>query len=100
MYIYNVSIKLLPEIETEWIDWMTNEHIQEVMDTGMFDGYSLLELMDPVDEDGKTYIAQYSTDSEARYERYIAEFAPLLREKGYAKFGNRFIAFRSIMRHV
>ncbi len=100
MYIYNVSIKLLPEIETEWIDWMKNEHIQEVMDTGMFDGYSLLELMDPVDEDGKTYIAQYSTDSKARYERYIAEFAPLLREKGYAKFGNRFIAFRSIMRHV
>jgi hypothetical protein len=56
--------------------------------------------MDPVDEDGKTYIAQYSTDSEARYERYITEFAPMLREKGYAKFGNRFIAFRSIMRHV
>ena len=100
MYIYNVSIKLLPEIETEWIDWMKNEHILEVMDTGMFDGYSLLELMDPVDEDGKTYIAQYCTDSKARYERYIAEFAPLLREKGYAKFGNRFIAFRSIMRHV
>ena len=74
--------------------------MKDVLDTGMFDGYSLFELMDPVDEEGKTYIAQYLTDSEVRYKRYIEEFAPLLREKGYEKFGNRFIAFRSIMRQI
>jgi hypothetical protein len=100
MYIYNVSIKIVPEIEADWVRWMKEEHMKEVLQTGLFDQYTLFELLEPVDEDGKTYIAQYMTDSEARYEKYIEEFAPLLREKGYEKFGNQFIAFRSIMRKV
>ncbi|GBL36310.1 hypothetical protein EMGBS15_19050 [Filimonas sp.] len=81
MYIYNVSIKIVPEIETDWVRWMKEEHMNEVLQTGLFDQYILFELMEPVDEDGKTYIAQYMTDSRARYEKYIEEYAPLLREK-------------------
>lgn len=99
MFIYNVSIKLIPSIEKEWLQWMKEEHMNEVIATGMFDTAQLFELLEPKDEeDGKTYIAQYFTDSEERYKNYIDQFAPALREKGYEKFGNQFIAFRSIMK--
>lgn len=99
MYIYNVSIKLIPTIETEWLRWMKEEHMNEVLNTGMFDDAQLFELLEPKDEEeSKTYIAQYITDSEERYTTYIEKFAPALREKGYEKFGNQFIAFRSIMK--
>ena len=98
MYIYNVSIKIQPEIEQAWLNWMKEEHMNEVLATGMFDHYSLFEMLDPIDEEGKTFIVQYETDQAQRYKTYINEFAPGLREKGYAKFGNQFIAFRSIMR--
>ena len=99
MYIYNVSIKLIPEIEQEWILWMKEEHLNEVMATGMFDRYAFYELLEPSDDDGnKTFIVQYFTDHEDRYKKYIEDFAPALREKGYQKFGDRFIGFRSFMR--
>ena len=98
MYIYNVTIKIENTIEEKWLEWMKEEHLQEVVDTGMFDSYHFLELVEDEDDGTKTYIAQYMTDSENRYNRYIKEFAPKLREKGYAKFGNKFIAFRTILK--
>lgn len=98
MFIYNVSIKILPEIETEWLIWMKTVHMDEVISTGMFDDASLYKLLDPVDDDGITYIAQYKTSSEDRYNTYINQFAQGLRNKGYEKFGNQFIAFRTILK--
>jgi hypothetical protein len=101
MYIYNVTIKILPSIETEWLTWMEHEHLDEVISTGCFDSYSFLKLIDPIsDDDGITYIAQYFTDSKERYEMYINEHAPRLREIGYARFGAQFIAFRTVLQKI
>ena len=98
MYIYNVTIKIDISIEQEWLRWMQEEHLKEVIATGMFDSYSFLELLEPNEEGSKTFIAQYYTDSIARYETYIEAFAPNLRQKGMDKFGNQFIAFRTILK--
>lgn len=100
MYIYNVTIKISHSIEQEWLHWMKEIHMQEVVNTGMFDSYHFYKLLDADDEEGKTFIAQYYTSSEKRYQRYIEEFAPLLRQKGYEKFGDKFIAFRSILEKI
>jgi hypothetical protein len=100
MIIYNVTIKISNEIEVDWISWMKHEHIKQVLETGMFDSASFFELVEPADEEGKTFVVQYVTDSESRYQRYIAEFAPALREEGFRKFGESFIAFRSLIRSV
>ena len=99
-YIYNVSIKIQFDIEEQWLAWMKNEHIPEVIATTLFDSYTFFELLEPIDEEGKTFVVQYFTDSALRYEKYIAEYAALLRAKGFEKFSNKFIAFRSIMKEV
>lgn len=98
MYIYNVTIKVIPEIETAWIQWMKEEHMAEVVATGCFHSSQFLELLDPIDEEGKTFVAQYFTEDAALYSKYIEEHAPSLRAKGYDRFGNGFIAFRSILK--
>lgn len=98
MYIYNVTIKVTKDIVDDWVRWMKEEHMDEVIATGMFDRYHFYELIEPLDEEGRTFVAQYVTDRQERYQRYIDEFAPGLREKGYKRFGDRFIAFRSVMR--
>lgn len=100
MYIYNVTIKVADQIEHEWLSWMKEIHLNEVLATGMFHDYALFALLEPVDEEGKTYIAQYYTQDHDTYLRYINEFAPSLREKGFERFGNQFIAFRSVMQKV
>jgi hypothetical protein len=54
-----------------------------------------------VDEtDGPTFAVQYFAESKALYNQYIEKFAPLMRGKSFEKWGNRFIAFRSVMQVV
>lgn len=100
MYIYNVTIKVHPDIEQEWLQWMKSTHINEVIETGMFDDYTFCELIEPADDEAKTFVVQYLTDSESRYQQYIQTFAPLLRQKGYDRFSDKFIAFRTVMKKI
>jgi len=100
MVIYSVSVKLMPHIEEAWLQWMHDEHMQAVLDTQCFNRCALLKLAEPADEDGVTYIAQYETDSQAQVDTYIEQFAPALRQAGYARFGDQFIAFRTILHRV
>ena len=100
MYTYNVTVKIEPSICAEWKQWMQTEHIPEVLATGLFTSANFKKLMEPFDEDGETYVAQYHTDSIGKYNNYIEIYAPKLRDKGFAKFGNKFIAFRSLVQEI
>ena len=100
MIIYNVTSKVAFEIENDWVKWMLEEHLSEVVATGCFTHAQLLRLLESDDDEGATYTAQYFATSKELQEKYIAEFAPSLREKAFAKWGNRFISFRSVMELV
>ncbi len=100
MIIYNVTSKLDWSIHEQWVNWMLKEHMPEVVATGCFKQSQLLRLLETEDEEGPTYAAQYFTESKEQQEYYLATFAPLLRQKGLDKWGNRFISFRSLMEVV
>jgi hypothetical protein len=97
MIIYNVTVKLDPSIEKEWVHWMREEHMPKLFDTGLFDSYQLCKLLDQDETDGITYVAQYNCKTMREYEQYISEYAPQMREDGIRKFGDKFIAFRTLM---
>jgi len=100
MIIYNVTIKVDQTIAGDWLQWMLNEHIPEVMQTGCFTENKVVRLLEVDDTEGPTYAVQYFAESKALYNQYILKFAPLLRDKSYQKWGDRFIAFRSVMEVV
>lgn len=100
MLIYNVTIKADDSIADEWLQWLLNEHIPDVMNTNCFAGYKVVRLLEIDDSEGPTYAVQYNADSKADYNRYIELHAPLLRQKSIDKWGNAFIAFRSLMEVV
>lgn len=100
MFVYNVTIKIDPAIEQEWLPWQKNEHIPEVMATGLFTDYKFFRLLDQDDSDGSTYIVQFSARNRNDYEWYIDEHAGGLRNKVLARWGERFVAFRTIMEVV
>ena len=97
MIIYNVTVKVDKSIVEEWLRWMRQEHIPDLMKTGLFVDAKLCRLMEQDETDGKTYVAQYFLDSMEHYNSYIAEHAPRMRDKGFKRFGNKFIAFRTVM---
>lgn len=100
MIIYNVTIKVEGTIADAWLQWMLHEHIPDVMKTGCFDEYKVVRLLEVDDSEGPTYAIQYHAPSKADYNRYITVHAEGLRQKSFDKWGNRFIAFRSVMQVV
>ena len=100
MFIYNVTIKVSWPIHESWKQWMQQEHMPEVTGTGCFTKHQLLRLHDTDENDGPTYAAQYFAESRANYNRYIELHAPALRKKATDKWGDQFVAFRTLMEVV
>ncbi len=97
MIIYNVTIKVIHERAEEWVKWMIEEHMPELMTLGLFTDSRLCRLLEQDDAEGPTYTAQYFCESMEQYHSYIENHAPEMRERGFARFGNSFIAFRTVM---
>lgn len=100
MFIYNVTIKVDPSIHEEWVIWMKEKHIPQVMATGCFIKHQFVRLLETDETEGPTYAAQYYAESKADYNRYIEIHAPALRQDGVNTWGNKFIGFRSLMQVV
>jgi len=100
MIIYNVTIKVAAPIEDAWLQWLTEEHIPDVVGTGCFTHAVVTRLLEIDDSEGPTFAVQYHAESKAMYNKYIDRFADTMRRKSYEKWGDQFIAFRSVMQIV
>ena len=100
MIVYNVTIQPTWDIHEQWLIWMRNEHVPEIMLTGLFTHHRILRLLDVDETEGPTYAFQYFSSGREKYELYIADHAKQLRAKTYEKWGDQFMAFRSLMEVV
>lgn len=100
MIIYNVTIKVEYSIAEEWLSWLKKEHISDIIATGCFTHATILHLLEADDTEGITYAVQYHAESIALYNRYIENFSEIMRKKATVKWGDKFIAFRSVMQVV
>lgn len=99
MFLYNVTLILEDTAAEEWLQWMQEVHIPEVMATGMFVSNRLLKVVDSPNE-GVTYCVQYVAETLAQYNQYQEEFAPALQAELNERFKNRFVAYRSLMEFI
>lgn len=102
MYIYNITINIEKSIEEDWLRWMQEKHIPEMLDTGKFFEAKMCQVM--VEEDqGVTYSVQYTTDSKETLEKYYQENAEQLRQECLVLFKEKFVVFRTelkVINHV
>jgi hypothetical protein len=98
--IYNVTVNVEKAIADEWLQWMTEKHIDDVMRTGLFIEHHIFRLIGDEQSGGVTYAVQYRMESMAHYEKYRDEFAPALQAEVKALYGDRFTAFRSLLEVV
>ena len=97
MIIYNVTVKVNHSIAESWIKWLKEEHIPAIINTGCFSHATILHLIEAGDEEGITYAIQYHKEL---YTRYIENFADEMRKRAIDKWGDNFIAFRTVMQVV
>jgi hypothetical protein len=82
----------------EWLQWMQHVHIPEVMATGCFLSYRILKVLTNAnDDEGVNYSIQYDAATTADYERYREQFAPAMQQQTKARYGERVLAFRTLL---
>jgi len=100
MIVYNVTCKVRWEIMEGWLSWQVDEQIPAMLKTGLFDSYQLYRLLDQEEEEGPTFVIQYFVSNTERYEQFLIEFAPAIQQAGWDKWGDSFIAFRTVMERI
>ena len=95
MIIYNVTINIHESVHDQWMRWMQEKHIQDVLNTGKFTSARLVKVLVDEEMGGVTYSVQYTTDSKETLQRYYDEDAPRLRQEGLELFGDKMLAFRT-----
>jgi hypothetical protein len=100
MIVYNVTIKVNEAIAKDWLHWLQQEHIPDVINTGYFTKAVVLKLLDTTDLEDPTYAVQYYAENKANLDSYLDQFATEMRNRAFHKWGDQFIAFRSVMEVV
>ena len=99
MYIYNVTVNVSDDVHTEWLKWMKETHIPDVMKTGCFIDSQLVKVL-YVEDEGHTYSVQYKFLEMLDIEKYQKEYAPSLQAESKIKFENKYTAFRTLLQII
>ena len=99
MIIYNVTVSIDYDVHDEWLDWMKRVHIPEVMATQKFLECRMSKIH-AEEEGGKAYSIQYMCENQEVLDRYQNEDAPKLQKKHVEKYGNKAVAFRTLLEVV
>ncbi|MGJ5642834.1 DUF4286 family protein [Formosa sp. S-31] len=95
MYIYNVTSNVDSSIHDQWLDWMKQEHIPQVLSCGLFYEAKLTRVLVEEEMGGITYSVQYRAKSKADLDNYYAHYAEGLRAETLKKFADRVLSFRT-----
>tara|TARA_R110002072_G_scaffold71569_3_gene171456 strand:- start:399 stop:704 length:306 start_codon:yes stop_codon:yes gene_type:complete len=98
MIVYSVTINIAEEVHEDWINWMKEQHIPDVMATGIFTSHQILKVLTKAEtEEGVTYNIQYTCPSMKDLHQYQAHHAPRLQKEHSDRFENKFVAFRTLL---
>ncbi len=94
MIIYNVTINIEEEIQEEWLAWMQQIHIPEVLATQKFESALMTKVRVEEDMGGVTYSVQYSCPNQETLDAYYREDQARMQASS-DKFAGKFVAFRT-----
>lgn len=97
MILYSVTVSIDSNIAEEWIRWMKETHVPEVMNTGCFIESKICRLIDGEEDGGLTYSFQYLAPNQTAFDVYQKEHAPTLQKDHSDRYAGKFAAFRTLL---
>ncbi len=95
MLIYNVTTNIEQIVHEQWLQWMKETHIPDVLATGKFLNAKLAKVLVAEEMGGHTYSVQFTVQDRETLERYYKEDAPKLRDEAHQLFPGKFVSFRT-----
>jgi hypothetical protein len=99
MIIYNVTVCIDHNIHQEWLQWMKEVHIPEVMETNKFVSYKICRILDESQSD-PTFAIQYTCESMEILMDYQKNHSPELQKKHATRYEGKYAAFRTLLEVV
>lgn len=99
MIIYNETFVVEEAVHQQWLQWMKDEHIPAVLQTGCFEAHKVLAVLDSPNE-GVTYCIQYLTPDMNLYHEFMTQHAQQLHVRHHQQFENRYVLFNSLMQEL
>ena len=100
MILYNVTISIDNTVADEWLQWMKDVHIPEVMGTGYFTANQICKVMEDEDTGGTTYAVQYTCRSVEDLQEYQRDHSPALQQKVNDRYAGQYASFRTMLEIV
>ena len=96
-HIYNVTVVVNPVAEERWLKWMREEHIPNVMETGLFSSFLFTQVFPEQEQDHPSYSIQYRAADLESIKLYMQMYADELRAKSAKAWGEHALAFRTVL---
>ena len=100
MILYNVTVNIEKDAESDWVIWMKETHIPDVLATGMFLENKFYKILHDSEDGSVNYSVQYFTDSMEKLMEYQKKFSQKLQHDVKEKFGEKFLVFRTLLETV
>jgi hypothetical protein len=99
MIVYNVTVAVDKAIEEDWLRWMKTIHIPDVLRSGKFTHHKIYRVLSQ-EKETTSYAVQFFIRSMDELQHYLTHHAPALRQESQQKFGERQVAFRTLLEEV
>lgn len=101
MIIYSVTVNVEDDIHEDWLKWMKEVHIQDVMNTGFFVDQMMSRIISHnPEESGTTYNIQYQCESMKKLHEYQTKCASKLQKEHTERYEGKFVAFRTLLEKI
>ena len=97
MLLYNVTSNVDEAVADAWLFFMRTVHVPEVLATGCFARCQICQLLEEIENEGRTYAVQYYAPDADTLERYQRDHAPALRADLERRFPQQFVSFRTVL---
>jgi hypothetical protein len=100
MIIFNITVNISHEAEKDWLKWMKQTHIPEIVATGLLMEHKLLRLLTEIENEGATYTSQFSFRTMEDFLAYQTHFQTEHQEKHHARYNGYYVTFRTLLEEV
>ncbi|SOD20464.1 DUF4286 family protein [Pedobacter xixiisoli] len=99
MLLFNVTVIVEEASAADWLSWMKEVHIPQLMETESFVSHRLLKIVDSPNE-GVSYCVQFIAESEEKHQSFLALHEKQFIADIYAKYPNKLVVFSTLMEFV
>ena len=97
IFLYNVTIGVDKEIESEWLAWMKQYYLPKAMQSGAFLEHKIYKVLTHEDEGSVSYSVQYFSDAIEKIVYYLNNDGKALVVELRERYKEKHVVFNTLL---